>query len=80
MSKQFKAWDIKETAISLFKSRGYYSTTPEDIAKTSNILLKDITIYFQSKDELLEALWSERLINEFRITKSKVSMADFPLR
>lgn len=50
---------IKQTARSLFKSRGYDSTTLEDIAVKSNISVKDIAIYFQSKDELLEAVWSE---------------------
>ncbi len=50
---------IKETARLLFNNRGYDVIELRDIAFAVNVSEDIITSIFLSKDELLEAVWSE---------------------
>lgn len=51
--------EIKEAARFLFKTKGYDATTLNDVAKAINIPEDMVTVVFGSKDNLLEAVWSE---------------------
>jgi AcrR family transcriptional regulator len=48
-----------ETARFLFQEQGYDQTTLKDIADRLNQSETTIADYFASKDDLLEAIWSE---------------------
>jgi len=50
---------IKETARVLFNNRGYDAIELRDIALAVKVSEDIITSIFLSKDELLEAVWSE---------------------
>lgn len=51
--------NILETARSLFKQQGFDQTSLRDITDRLALTEKDIAAYFVSKDDLLEAVWSE---------------------
>jgi AcrR family transcriptional regulator len=51
--------NIMETARFLFQEQGYDQTTLKDIADRLNQSETTIAGYFASKDDLLEAIWSE---------------------
>jgi AcrR family transcriptional regulator len=51
--------NILETARSLFKQRGFDQTSLRDITDRLALTETDIAAYFGSKDDLLEAVWSE---------------------
>jgi len=48
-----------ETARFLFQEQGYDQTTLKDIADRLKLRETAIAGYFASKDDLLEAIWSE---------------------
>ncbi len=52
-------YQIMETARQLFQSQGYEYTTLEDITGRLKIKERQILEFFRSKDDLLEAVWSE---------------------
>jgi AcrR family transcriptional regulator len=54
---------ILETAISLFRKKGYESTTVRDIAQTADVAVSNAYYYFGSKEELVLAFY-ERLNEE----------------
>lgn len=50
---------IMETARFLFQLQGFDQTNLQDIADRLNLSEASIAVYFSSKDDLLEAIWSE---------------------
>ena len=58
-NKNHASCEIKEAARFLFKTKGYDATTLNDVAKAINIPEDMVTVVFGSKDNLLEAVWSE---------------------
>ena len=50
---------IMATARQLFHAQGYDHTTLEDISKQLKINDHEVCNVFRSKDDLLEAVWSE---------------------
>ncbi|KJR97460.1 MAG: hypothetical protein VR65_24120 [Desulfobulbaceae bacterium BRH_c16a] len=50
---------IMETARFLFRQQGFDQTTIRDITEQLGLSETVITGYFSSKDDLLEAVWSE---------------------
>lgn len=51
--------NIMETARFLFRQQGFDQTTIRDITDRLGLSETVITDYFSSKDDLLEAVWSE---------------------
>jgi AcrR family transcriptional regulator len=51
--------NILETARFLFRQQGFDRTTLKDITEKLEVSESVITMYFASKDDLLEAVWSE---------------------
>ena len=52
-------YQVMETARQLFHAQGYDHTTLEDISKQLKINDHEVFNFFRSKDDLLEAVWSE---------------------
>ncbi len=52
-------YQIMEAARQLFEAQGYDYTTLEDITERLKINDRQILVFFSSKDDLLEAVWSE---------------------
>ena len=52
--------DILKVGRKLFQSQGYDNTTLEDIVQELQIQEQHLRELFQSKDDLLEAIWSEK--------------------
>ncbi|MGK9368637.1 TetR/AcrR family transcriptional regulator [Melioribacter sp. Ez-97] len=50
---------IIDKALELFSEKGFAATTVEDIAKSAGISKGLIYNYFESKEAILDALWSE---------------------
>ncbi len=50
---------IMETARHLFQTKGYDNTTFKDITDLLRIKEQLVLKFFRSKDDLLEAVWSE---------------------
>ena len=50
---------IKKAARFLFKTKGYDATSLNDVAKAINIPEDMVAVLYGSKDDLLEAVWSE---------------------
>ncbi len=50
---------IKEAGRRLFNSQGYENTTIFDVIAKLQMREHEFYLYFKSKDELLEAIWSE---------------------
>lgn len=50
---------ILKAAKNLFDHKGYDSTSLADISELLSIDVQVILVFFQSKDQLLEAVWSE---------------------
>lgn len=50
---------IKEAGSRLFDSQGYGNTTISDVIAKLKMREHEFYLYFKSKDELLEAIWSE---------------------
>jgi AcrR family transcriptional regulator len=55
---------IKETALKLFATKGYATTSINDIAQTAGISKGLMYNYFKSKEEVLQTIWDE-LTEEF---------------
>lgn len=51
--------DIMETARFLFRQQGFEQTTLQDITARLEVSETAVYAYFSSKDDLLEAVWSE---------------------
>lgn len=49
-----KKWHISETAMALFKERGYNSVKVKEICKAANISLGTFYHYFSSKDSIID--------------------------
>lgn len=49
-----KKWHISETAMSLFKDRGYNSVKVKEICQVANISLGTFYHYFSSKDSIID--------------------------
>ena len=50
---------IKEAGSRLFDAQGYENTSVSDVIAKLQIREHEFYLYFKSKDELLEAIWSE---------------------
>ncbi len=51
--------NIMETARFLFQRQGFDQTSLNDIGDRLNLSETIIALYFDSKDDLLDAIWSE---------------------
>jgi AcrR family transcriptional regulator len=52
-------YKIKELARYFFQIKGFDETTLDDITGELSITMEDFNLYFRSKDDLLEEIWSE---------------------
>lgn len=50
---------IKETACVLFRSQSFENTSVTDLVEKLHLKEQDFFLYFRSRDELLEVVWSE---------------------
>ncbi len=50
---------IKEAGCHLFNSQGYENTSVSDVVAKLQMREQEFYLYFKSKGELLEAIWSE---------------------
>jgi hypothetical protein len=57
---------IREAAIKLFTSKGYFGTTIRDIAKESKVNIALINYYFRSKEQLFNIIMEDTFDNLFK--------------
>lgn len=62
---------ILETALELFRERGYEQTTMRDIAEKANVALGNTYYYFRSKEHLIQAFYHR--------TQEELSAASIPI-
>jgi len=64
---------ILETALSLFRKRGYDETTMRDVASEANVALGAAYYYFRSKDEIVHAYY--QALNEEHARRVRAVLA-----
>lgn len=64
---------ILEAALELFRERGYESTTMRMVAEAAGVSLGNAYYYFASKDQLLQAFYTE--VHEAHVARARPALA-----
>lgn len=71
---------LREKAIELFSTNGYYQTKISDIVKAAEVTQPTFYLYFESKDSLFLDLNQEFQQDLFNILEAQVEQKDIPFK
>ena len=80
LKKEEKRKKILEAAIRIFARNGYFNSRVSEIAKEAGVADGTIYIYFQSKEEVLAAIFEEALQQFIAISKETLKEVHEPAR
>jgi len=80
LKKEEKRKNILEAAIRIFARNGYFNSRVSEIAKEAGVADGTIYIYFQSKEEVLAAIFEEALQQFIAISKETLKEVHDPAK
>ena len=80
LKKEEKRKNILEAAIRIFARNGYFNSRVSEIAKEAGVADGTIYIYFQSKEEVLAAIFEEALQQFIAISKETLKEVREPAK
>jgi AcrR family transcriptional regulator len=72
---EFRRSEILSAATKVFGSKGFEGTRMEDIAAEADLAKGTVYVYFQSKDEIYEAVVEQVLAEILALTELQVALA-----
>lgn len=80
LKKEEKRKRILEAAIHIFARNGYFNSRVSEIAKEAGVADGTIYIYFQSKEEVLSAIFDEALQQFIAISREELDRISDPIQ
>ncbi len=80
LKKEEKRKRILEAAIHIFARNGYFNSRVSEIAKEAGVADGTIYIYFQSKEEVLSAIFDEALHQFIAISREELDRIKDPIQ